>query len=132
MKTTIGLFAIILFTLGHNAAFAGESKLEERAYREIAQFLKVRPKVVRDQQELSVKIEQIVPIGTIKAEAFKKLRKFLAAPPRSIRLDWEFERNPGGVTVTFVDGNQGFSIVIVLKFDQAERVAGIRTGEFVH
>ena len=122
----------MLFILGQNAALAGESTLEERAYREIAQFLKVGLTIVRDQRELSAKIEQVVPIGTIKAESFQKLREFLAAPPSSIRLDWELERNPGGVTVVFVDGNHGFSIVIVLRFDPDGRVARVSTGEFVY
>lgn len=132
MKTLISLLALALFVTGQNAAFAGESNLEEQAYRELAQFLKVEPTAVRDRRELSATLERVVPIGTIKSEAFQKLRAFLATPPRAIRLDRELERNPGGVSAVFVDGDRGFGIVIALAFDSDGRVTHVRRGEFVH
>ena len=133
MKKIPILLAAALFIANVHAAWASsESTFEEQAYREIAHFLKVEAVIVRDQQKLAAKMAQLIPIGTIKPEALAKLRTSLENPPQTIRLEWELERNPGGVSVVFVKGKRGFGITVVIRFDSDSRVAAISVSEFVH
>ena len=131
-KLPIVLAAALFIANVHAARASSESTFEDQAYREIAQFLKVEPAIVRDQQKLTEKMGQLLPIGTIKSEAFAKLKTKLESPPQTILLEWELERNPGGVSVVFVDGKRGFGITVVIRFDSDGRVAKISVGEFVH